>query len=294
MAIASGKAHVGMAVDKARVDIGAANLMGLVCLAYKVKPYQVAGNPEWMNMGLNTARFDILAKMPDGTDKDQVPEMLQTLLAERFKLQVHHETRETPVYALIVGKGGPKLKEVHDDPPAPAAAPSTESAASNAEPPAAASDKPAAPAKGEMSFGSGDNKVTMKQSGNTTTVNTKETGPMKVTMDNGNIHMAFEKASIDTLISMLSQYLDRPVVDQTGLKGKYEAALDLSMADAMRMAQKMGMNVPPPAQSANGEASDPGNSLFSSVQQLGLKLEARKLPYDFIVIDHAEKMPTDN
>jgi uncharacterized protein (TIGR03435 family) len=93
---------------------------------------------------------------------------------------------------------------------------------------------------------------------------------------------------------MLSQYLDRPVVDQTGLKGKYEAALDLSMADAMRMAQKMGMNVPPPAQSANGEASDPGNSLFSSVQQLGLKLEARKLPYDFIVIDHAEKMPTDN
>jgi uncharacterized protein (TIGR03435 family) len=220
--------------------------------------------------------------------------MLQTLLAERFKLQVHHETRETPVYALIVGKGGPKLKEVHDDPPAPAAAPSTESAASNAGPPAAANDKPAAPAKGEMSFGSGDNKVTMKQSGNTTTVNTKETGPMKVTMDNGNIHMAFEKASIDTLISMLSQYLDRPVVDQTGLKGKYEAALDLSLTDAMRMAQKMGVNVPPPAQSANGEASDPGNSLFSSVQQLGLKLEARKLPYDFIVIDHAEKMPTDN
>ena len=299
MAIASGKAHIGMSVDKARVDIGGANLMGLVCLAYKVKPYQVAGNPEWMNIGMTADRFDILAKMPDGANKDQVPEMLQTLLAERFKLQVHHDTRETPVYALVIGKGGLKMKEVPDDPP-PATTPASEAASASGDPPPGANDKPAPPAKGEMSFGSGDNKVTMKQTGNGAVVNSKETGPMTVAVDNGVIHMAFQKAPIDTLISMLSQYLDRPVVDLTGLKGKYQASLDLAMADALRMAQKMGVNVPMApggnASRAPAEAaSDPsGSSLFTSVQQLGLKLDPRKLPYDYIVIDHVEKMPTEN
>jgi uncharacterized protein (TIGR03435 family) len=287
-------------VDKARVDIGSATLMQLICQAYKVKPYQVAGSPEWLNLGMNADRFNILAKMPDGANKDQVPEMLQALLAERFKLKIHHDTRETPVYALIVGKNGPKLKEVPDEAPAPAAPPATDGA------PGAPAEQPKSPAqvKGEIVMGSGDNQVSMKQTGNGMSVNSKETGPMKVTVENGVIHMAFQKAPMDTLVSMLSQYLDRPVVDLTGLKGKYEAALDLAMADAMRMAQKMGMNVPAGAMGGPGgnanhapadAASDPtGGSLFTSVQQLGLKLEPRKLPYDFIVIDHVERSPTEN
>src|SRR5215475_5034181 len=116
-AIMSGKAHLGTSVDNARVDIGGASLMQLICQAYKIKPNQVTGNPPWLNVGPGVDRFDILAKMPEGTTKDQVPEMLQSLLADRFKLSVHRETRDTNVYALIVAKGGPKLEEASPDPP---------------------------------------------------------------------------------------------------------------------------------------------------------------------------------
>lgn len=287
-AIVSGKAHVGTTIDKARVDIGSTPMIGLICQAYKVKPYQITGGPNW----LYTERYDIVAKLPEGADKDQVPAMLQTLLAERFKLALHRDKRDTPVYALTVGKGGLKMKE---------AAPAAETAAASAGP--GESGPAPAPAKGEIVMGGGDNQVRMKQTGNGMTVSSKETGNMRVTMDNGVIHMEFENASIEMLVSTLSQYLDRPVVDQTELKGKYQAALDITLADAMRVAQKLGvvpMGAPAaPAGNANAApaeaASDPSaSSLFSSIQQLGLKLEPRKLPYEFLAIDHLEKTPTEN
>lgn len=299
-AMMSGKAHLGMSVDQARVDIGGTGLMGLVCIAYKVKPYQVAGNPDWMSANMNADRFDILAKMPEGTSKDQVPEMLQSLLAERFKLAIHHEKRETPVYALIIGKSGLKMKESPPDAPEPPAATPAEGAAAAPGP----NDKPAAPAKGEMSFGSGDSKVTMKQSGNGMVINSKDTGPMRMTpTENGGWRMEGDKMTMEMFGSMLSGYLDRPVVDLTELKGKYQIALDMSLDTLMSIARRYGMNAGaagmPGAGGAKGNpadaASDPGGgSLFTSVQQLGLKLEARKLPYDFIVIDHVEKVPTEN
>jgi uncharacterized protein (TIGR03435 family) len=304
-AIMSGKAHIGLSVDKARVDMGGMSLMALVCYAYKVKPYQIAGNPDWMSAGMNADRFDIVAKMPEAANQDQVPEMVQSLLADRFKLTLHKEKRDTPVYALIVGKGGPKLKEAEPDPaeppkPAEAAAGGSASGATS-EP--KDSSKPAAPAKGEMSFGSGDNKVTMKQqSGGGMVINSKETGPVRMMPgENGAWRMVGDKMTMEMLCNMLSQYLDRPVVDQTELKGKYQVSLELTMDTLMAVARKAGMNVGamPGAGGKPGSpadaASDPGgSSLFSSVQQLGLKLDARKLPYDYIVIDHAEKTPTEN
>ena len=66
--IASGKLHIGMSVDAARVEIGFMSLADLIPIAFAVKPYQVSG-PEWMKV----QRFDILAKMPDGATKEQVP-----------------------------------------------------------------------------------------------------------------------------------------------------------------------------------------------------------------------------
>ena len=294
-AIASGKAHLGMSVDKARVDIGGAPLIGLICQAYKIKPQQLSGGPPW----LYTERFDILAKMPDGATKDDVPAMLQTLLAERFKLAVHRETKDTSVYALMVAKGGPKLKDAPPDPVAPPAA--TDTAGGPAE---SAEAKPPAPAKGEIVMGSGDNQVRVKQSSDgKAIVNSKETGNMKVSMENGIIHMEAERMTIETMIGALSQYLDRPVIDQTELKGKYQITLDIAMSDALRIAAKMGMgaaaapaaNAGKPPGPETPAADDPsGSSLFASVQRLGLKLDPRKLPYEFIVIDHIEKTPTEN
>src|SRR5579863_73926 len=113
---ASGKIHAGMKITATRVDIGMLSLMDLICKAYDVKQYQVSG-PAW----LGAQRFDILAKMPEGATKEQAPQMLQTLLAERFKLKIHRDDKQQPVpiYALVVGKGGPKMKLSEPDPNAP-------------------------------------------------------------------------------------------------------------------------------------------------------------------------------
>jgi uncharacterized protein (TIGR03435 family) len=105
-------AHIGMTVDGTRVDIGSASLTGLIMQAYQVKTYQVAG-PDWLT-GYRQ-NYDILAKMPEGATRDRVPEMLRALLAERFKLAVHRESREHPVYALMAGKNGTKLKQAPPD-----------------------------------------------------------------------------------------------------------------------------------------------------------------------------------
>ena len=86
----------------------------LVEMAYNLKEFQVEG-PDW----IDDLGFDLVAKMPPGTTKDQAAKMMQTLLAERFKLMFHRETKQMPVFALVQGKGGSKMKEVESPAPAP-------------------------------------------------------------------------------------------------------------------------------------------------------------------------------
>lgn len=84
------------------------SLRSLIETAYQVKEYQIAG-PNW----LASARFDIVAAMPPDTTREQGRLMLQTLLAQRFHLKLRRETRELPVYALVMDKKGSRLKEVN-------------------------------------------------------------------------------------------------------------------------------------------------------------------------------------
>src|SRR5262245_13533414 len=102
----AGQFHVGMNINGSRADYGFMSLADLIPYAYRVKPYQLSG-PSWMS----ETRWDILAKIPEGQPADRAPEMMRNLLAERFKLSVHRETREQSVYALVVGKAGLKIKE---------------------------------------------------------------------------------------------------------------------------------------------------------------------------------------
>jgi uncharacterized protein (TIGR03435 family) len=83
-------------------------LQACIRWAYDVRDFQIGGAPNW----LNSDRYDIIAKSEiANTDTGQLRLMLQALLAERFKLQLHRETRELPVYSLVVGKCGSKLKK---------------------------------------------------------------------------------------------------------------------------------------------------------------------------------------
>jgi len=91
-------------VDPGRIHYPAMTLKGLLMSAYPVKTFQFAG-PGW----LDTERFSIEATMPPDTKKDQIRTMFQTLLADRFKLVIHRETRELPMYSLVVAKNGPHI-----------------------------------------------------------------------------------------------------------------------------------------------------------------------------------------
>jgi uncharacterized protein (TIGR03435 family) len=89
----------------------------------------------------------------------------------------------------------------------------------------------------------------------------------------------------------------RQIVDMTGLKGHYEVSLAIPFSDLMAMARNSGMDVPNlPGAGGAGAATDPtgAGSMFTSVQALGLRLEPRKAAVDQVVVDHAEKVPTEN
>jgi uncharacterized protein (TIGR03435 family) len=286
LAIAQGKVSVGMKVDGAICNIGSFSLRDLVRTAYEVKDYQISGLDS-LGAAMSAQRFNIQATLPEGATEKQVPQMLQALLAERFKLVIHRETRDQSVYALVVAKGGPKLKESEPDPPAPAdAAPAT----------------PDAPKKGEAVFGQGANQVRI--SGNPTdgkgmVVKGGPMGQMHMTMADGKLHLEASKMTMASLADVATNFVGKPVVDMTELKGNYQVALDLSMDDIKNVARAAGLNMPgtPAGNAANApvDAADPsGSSIFGSVQQLGLKLEARKAPLPYIVVDHFEKMPTEN
>jgi uncharacterized protein (TIGR03435 family) len=94
-----------MSTDPALVRYSNITLANLIVLAYRVDE-RLIGGPTW----IGSEMYDVAAKLPPETPKDRVPIMLQTLLAERFKLAVHRETREQRVYFLVVGKSGPKLR----------------------------------------------------------------------------------------------------------------------------------------------------------------------------------------
>jgi uncharacterized protein (TIGR03435 family) len=90
----------------------------LIQIAYRLKDFQITNAPGWAH----TDKFDVTARAPAGfipTHQEMQP-MLQALLADRFGLKVHHETREMPAFALTVNKGGPKLAQpAATDPPEP-------------------------------------------------------------------------------------------------------------------------------------------------------------------------------
>ena len=241
--ITDGKMRVYMGRDPGRVNYKNVSLKDVLQRAYNVRRVQISG-PEW----LDSDRYDIVGKVPAGVSDDQIPAMLQSLLSERFKLTLHREKKETPVYALLVGKNGPKLEKAEDGESTP-----------------------------------GKHQGITVRSGATP----------------GIANMEAYRATVTQFANMLSNLLDRPVIDQTEIQGIYNFTLDVS-TEEISAGKRVGGGPGPEGvgtpRGDGGPAPDgaPGPSIFSAIQKLGLKLEPRKAPLDFIIIDKGERIPTEN
>jgi uncharacterized protein (TIGR03435 family) len=207
----SALAFMGMRIVGLRATITDNTLKDLIRIAYQVKDYQISG-PPWITV----EKYEISAVMPAGSDRSQAPEMLRTLLDQRFHLQLRRETRKVAAYALVVAKGGPKLTAV------------------------------AGPEGRNIAAGFPNGRVRAKS------------------------------ATIATFADMLSKALDRPIVNETGLTGLYDFDLTYS-----------------PELSATTAESGP--TLMDALQsQLGFKLEKREAQVEVLIVERAEKTPTQN
>jgi uncharacterized protein (TIGR03435 family) len=189
------------------------SLRELIRQAYEVKDYQIVA-PGWMA----EEKYQIAATMPEGTNRTQVPEMLRTLLAQRFHLKLHRETRDLPVYALVAAKGGPHLT--------PTAYPRNPMPQSSSVP--------------------------------------------------GRVRGI--AAPVATLADALTKAAGYTVVDMSGITGLYDFDLKYAEPDA-----------------AAPDAAQATMTLESVLrEQAGLRLEKRVMPVEILVIEQADKVPTEN
>jgi uncharacterized protein (TIGR03435 family) len=225
-------------------------LANLIVNAYGIPLYRLSG-PDWMR----GQQFEITAKVPEGATRDDLKLMLQSMLADRFKLAVHHETREMPKYDLVVAKGGPRLPPPMEESPQGSVPPDP----------------------GSQPKRSGDGYPILPP------------GVRSMAIGAGKARMFNPKMGLDQLASMLGGQLGKPVTNATGLEGSYAISLYWVVASVGR--------APTGAVGAGATvAQEPDGPMIEQAiqQQLGLKLEARKGPVDFIVVDHLEKMPVEN
>jgi uncharacterized protein (TIGR03435 family) len=287
--VLSGRMNIGMSTTGNQVSIRYMSLRDLAVLAYEVKPFDVTG-PDW----LGQQRFDITALLSEGATEADLPRLLQSLLKERFKLVAHKETKESDIYALTVARGGHKMKpapEVVEAPPeADAAKPETDPA------------KPSGPGMVINGQRMNINQTAAGPGGANVSITGGRNGTQRVSVGpDGQMHMEIERMTMKEVAQALSPMLDLPVEDRTGLEGAFQIALDLSMADLMQVMNKAGIAaganaLPPQAQGRLSQlaAADPGGTLQASVQKLGLRLEKQKGAIQSLVIESAEKVPTEN
>ena len=235
----------------------------LIMAAFELKQdAQLTGGPP----DLLAAKYDITAKAPVAFIGKELPQLLRTLLADRFKLKTHTETRELPVYDLVLarsdGRLGPELKPSKSD---------------CSKPDEVLAQQGAALAKGDVASFLGKPQpcsVSTDPSG----------GPL-------NLMMRGDGQEMKQIVEILAQFTGRPVRDKTGLTGRYDFAMKLDLQMVLGLAQKMGANIP--AAAANIPQSD-GSSLMTTLnEQLGLKLDSTKDAATVVVIDSVEAPVAD-
>ena len=220
---------LGMVDDPGRFKASYMTVLDLMTRAYGIEHARISGGPSW----LSSDRYDVIATLSQDTPPDRIPLLLQTLLAERFKLVVRRDSRITQVYALVPAKGGPKLKRSEPlDSSSPEGRPMLSSA--------------------PLMMGSN--------------------GALGLCCGRGRLN----RVSMERFAALLSAQTDRPVQDETGIQGEFNVALDWASDNSD----------PQP----EGAPLPTGSSIYTAVQeQLGLRLEPRNIPLDYLVVEHAEK-----
>jgi len=211
-----GRKRENVQVNPGSLNMRSVTLKSAIRWAYHVMDYQISG-PDW----LGDRRFDIVAKAAGPAPEAELRTMLQALLAERFKLKLHKETKELPAYVLVVAKGGIKFHE------------------------------------------------------------SKEEGDLAAEPDKNRLTVSLKRVPASQFVEMLSSALRAPVINNTGLEGRYDATINVSKYI--------------PDGTAKDAPFDPVAMIVTGLQEeLGLKLESKKMPLDLLIIDHAEKVPTEN
>lgn len=217
--------------DPERFTAEYVSLARLISRAYDLKPYQF-GAPEWMGI----ERYNLIAKVAPGVTEEQFRLMLRNLLAERLDLRVHWETKEMPVYELVISKGGPRIEEAGVKPRPAARLP-------DGYPTLPAGEEPA------------------------------------LNVERGRVVRRARAETMEETAAFASAYLRRPVLNATGLKGRYDFIL--------YWVQNPG---------ALPSDTETTPSLPEAIQeQLGLKLEPKERgAVQVLVVDHSEKVPREN
>jgi uncharacterized protein (TIGR03435 family) len=247
------QATIGVHIDGARITCNFLNIKDYLRMAYRVNDYQIEG-PEV----ISSERYDIAATLPAGAPRDQVPDMIKNLLADRFHLKLHHQSKEFPVYALVQGKGPLKIKE--------------------------------------SPMEDGDAKTPINVTGGGSSQGVAINLGRGAYFNFSDNKLEAKKLTMAQVAETLARFVDKPVVDMTGLNGTYDILLNFTEEDyramLIRSAINAGIDLPPAARHLMESAS--GDSIFSAIQSVGLKLESRRAPLDVLVVDHVDRTPTEN
>ena len=244
--VLSGSRRPRMLVTDGRVSITYMSLTEILRNAFRVEPWALSG-PDW----LGEMRFDIQATIPDGVKTDQVPELLQSLLAQRFGLVTRRESREVAGHALVARGADVKVREMTAD-----------------ELSEMARQRQTAPFEAR-------------------TIRTERSTLTFTPRPDELIQADIKGLSMTDLARELTLAVGRPVVDRTGLSGRYEFTLELP---ATGLPQLTGA----PASGPGTGASDPGglSSMVEAVQRLGFRLESTRVPVEMLIIEKMSRTAT--
>lgn len=278
-----GRGSLVFRVDAVRMDIRCMTISELIEDAYRV-PWSRVDWPGWLR---GTApRFDVAAKLPEGTTKDQIPAMLQALLKERFGLAIHRVVQKLPSYGLTVIKDGSKAPVVAE------------------EAPSGVNDDPAARA-GNVRLNGIEFRLTIPADTNARAdmMNNPQMGLVRESWNAQGTKARIDAPSItmDGLAEWLTLRLgwSAPISDLTGIAGRFQVVLDFSTSDAAHPFG--GLNLDLSSHISNMRFEYPGRereeifaAFNAALKKIGLELKDHDSTVEMIVIDHLERTPSDN